>query len=561
MSDTNLLNKIFNTEFLEKIERKELSSTDLKDMTLEQVITTCLDDIPDGWEKSESGAKTTVSLDSVNDLLSLESYLDDCEMNMYNNPEGGYLLDLSVKDISKAYSINDILESQSNQSSESGEVAKTTEATKVADSNQSVESAKSVELAGAESTKSEEPVKPIELSEKNKELDLIQSLDQELSNKVKTFEGDSQVESITVPPSLTESKVKCFEEDGSYFVKLPIAMEGNWLHPNYGELSFSKDDLVSIKNNIDQNVLGWEPPVFYGHPTESGAGCEGYLINTRLEELDGKPILFGYWKVNKNAYTQVKEKRYRYSSSEFIENFNDLKDGKDLGTVLIGMALTNRPFMPDLPTNKALSIEEDKQNKIMFSYQIGIDSSSSPKSSENKKNPENQQETKENMEEVKELKQQLEGYQAELKNYSEQLETTKQELESVKTAYQEQLNAANEKIKSLSENARNFELERKLKRLEALTLPAETKERNRKLLQEGSLGNSEEEVLLSLEEMSKSYSTTVLDQHGVAGETQEEHQDTEKPSIYEDMIKRNLELAEKQKQKRYERAANNGYRV
>jgi len=148
----------------------------------------------------------------------------------------------------------------------------------------------------------------------------------------------SEEESNLVP--LISSQLTCFEQGENQYVKIPIARLGSWVHPEYGDIEFKEEDLNRLQSSIEANELGWEPPLFYGHPQEGGAPAEGYLLKA-FREGD---TLFGIWSVNQTTYEEIKKGRFRYSSAEFLENYKSKRTGQELGNVLVGMALTNRPL-------------------------------------------------------------------------------------------------------------------------------------------------------------------------------------------------------------------------
>lgn len=158
------------------------------------------------------------------------------------------------------------------------------------------------------------------------------------------------------------------EEDyGEFKFKVPVARLGSWPHPVYKQVVFDQEDFDQIQENFKDNVLGFEPPLFLGHPSDSttqeGAPAEAFL----LELVQEDNVLFGIYEVtDEETYVDVKKGKFRYASAEIIRDHVSKRDGKNVGTVLFGHALTNRPFIPDLPRVEAFSEGAARQPSRIF---------------------------------------------------------------------------------------------------------------------------------------------------------------------------------------------------
>ena len=335
----------------------------------------------------------------------------------------------------------------------------------------------------------------------------------------------------TVPVELKKDEVTCFSMNQEFLVKLPIIQLGHWHHEQYGEIVFDNEVIEEVRTNLENNELGFEPPLFEGHQFKTSPAV-GFLRTIEFNNEDN--ILYGIWETNAEVYDQIKRGVYRYSSSEFSNDFLSKKSGERIGKVLIGMALTNKPFMPDLPRNVALS-DEERKNTYSFSMELNI--------LNNKKNT--MEKSKDNNQpELEELREELNSYKSELEKYSTQLE-------AVKTAYEEQLGDANTRIKELNERIRQGELEKKLSKLNSLNLPQEQKDKYKSLFEQGSLGNSEDAIMESLEDMSKTYSSEVFTQQGNTEATQKENEESNKSEVGDSphmkRIQENYELVKARK--------------
>lgn len=164
-----------------------------------------------------------------------------------------------------------------------------------------------------------------------------------------------------------------YSEDTKY-LKVPIAILGNWVHPDYGDVSFKQKDFDDILKNWSSKATGYEPPLFTGHPTDSDS-IEGAPSVAFLKDLyQDNNILFGVFDpVNDKVFNTVKEGAYRYSSGEFYRNAKSKTTGESIGTVLRGAALTNRPFLTGLPRVEAVhqafsETEDGKPVSFLFDF-------------------------------------------------------------------------------------------------------------------------------------------------------------------------------------------------
>jgi len=325
--------------------------------------------------------------------------------------------------------------------------------------------------------------------------------------------ADSQaVTSLTFAPMAME--VTESESTQKQVIKLGVAILGSWKHPIYGEVTFTQQDFDEMLSNFKNNSVGFEPPLFLGHASQSvqsaggitystveGAPAEGFLLSLYQEGN----CLYSEWEVtNPSVYDAVASNRYRYNSGEFVRNYLSKDTGDSIGTTLIGMALTNRPFVPNLPRVKALS-EPNKDD--MFLFTMG---------------------STDEVKTIDEIKMDIEKTtvpEAEkLSELQAELATRSQQLASVEQAYKLQLSDAQATIESLTtrlneatEAARQKEVDAKLKDLESLALPLEVKETYSEMIKTGALGAAEGTVLASLRKTAEL--TVLTTQQGSVNET------------------------------------------
>jgi phage I-like protein len=163
-------------------------------------------------------------------------------------------------------------------------------------------------------------------------------------------------------------------------LKVPIATIGSWVHPEYGEVKFSQEDFSQIVGNWSNNIAGYEPPLFLGHPTDinsvEGAPSVGFLEKLYQEGS----VLYGLFDpVDDKVFNDVAKGSYRYSSAELSRNALSKETGESIGTLLRGAALTNRPFLTGLPRVEAVYqqfSEQQPESNFTFLFHLNTMSNS-----------------------------------------------------------------------------------------------------------------------------------------------------------------------------------------
>jgi hypothetical protein len=170
---------------------------------------------------------------------------------------------------------------------------------------------------------------------------------------------------------------------GNRYIRLPIAVLGEWVHPQYGPVTFSQKDFDQIQTNWNARVTGYEPPLYLGHPTDrttvGGAPAVAFL-NKLYQESD---TLFGeYDPVDDEVFQDTKQGKFRYSSAEIVREANSKETGESIGTLLVGAALTNTPFLTRMPRVEAgehLQFSESEGTaSTLFAVSVLAPSDSSP---------------------------------------------------------------------------------------------------------------------------------------------------------------------------------------
>ena len=159
------------------------------------------------------------------------------------------------------------------------------------------------------------------------------------------------------------------ESTFGHFV-VPIITLGLWDHPYYGEVTFTQNDIDELSNNFDNRAAGYEPALYVGHgsPFDGGGRPAAGFLEVLVQNED---VLWGiYAAVDEEVYMQVKRGQYRYSSAELTQDTVHRQSGDKLGLVLTGCALTNEPFLTNMPPVRVFHNQKSTQQPLAIAYAL-----------------------------------------------------------------------------------------------------------------------------------------------------------------------------------------------
>jgi hypothetical protein len=206
--------------------------------------------------------------------------------------------------------------------------------------------------------------------------------------------------------SVAEGAPAKLADGETYSVWIPIFREGKFKHPLYGDLNFDRKFLERIVENHKMKCLPYKVSFDVSHLPDNGAigwiedwenGLE--LRKVSYETSTGKKskwFIFAKTELNPRGYSLVKNKEFRYFSSEIHPNYStrELEDVRsysggsaekmvEFGPVLQGGGLTNRPFIPHLGDIQfsegmdASKLSEMKKKAEQLSHLVADDSDES----------------------------------------------------------------------------------------------------------------------------------------------------------------------------------------
>lgn len=138
-------------------------------------------------------------------------------------------------------------------------------------------------------------------------------------------------------------------------VRIPLAVTGTWVRGS-NRFSITRDDLESIVRNFRERQNG-EINVDYDHASEMpevAAGgpipSAGRIVGIDPPEGEGRrTFLWGWFEPTERARALVKDREYRYISPAIDWGAKNKRTGKPQGATLTSVALTNRPFLEEMP--------------------------------------------------------------------------------------------------------------------------------------------------------------------------------------------------------------------
>lgn len=146
-----------------------------------------------------------------------------------------------------------------------------------------------------------------------------------------------------------------FAEDGTS-KELQVLMCGKWNHPVYGPIILTPVEMTEFKKNFDAG-LRRDIPITEGHESWDEKPAIGWFKELHDKGADG---LWATIEWTEQGKTLLTEKSYKYFSPEFYTEYEDPETREIYKNVLVGGALTNKPYFKKM---KAVVLSEKSINK------------------------------------------------------------------------------------------------------------------------------------------------------------------------------------------------------
>ena len=128
--------------------------------------------------------------------------------------------------------------------------------------------------------------------------------------------------------------------------EIEVLCSGSWDHPQYGHFDITEEDIDGFVQAFNNKVRKVDIAVDQEHMPEKGAAGWYKALNKVFE--DGKCKLKATIEWTKLGTQLIKDGIFKYFSPEFDFQYEDLETHEQFGNVLLGGALTNRPYFKSL---------------------------------------------------------------------------------------------------------------------------------------------------------------------------------------------------------------------
>lgn len=126
--------------------------------------------------------------------------------------------------------------------------------------------------------------------------------------------------------------------------EIQILIVGEWDHPVYGPFRITTFDVTEFKMNFDRKVRKGVP-ITAGHEVMDEKKAIGWFTEIIDKGQDG---LWGKVEWTPEGKTLLQQKSFKYFSPEFFTLYEDPETHEEFRNVLVGGALTNKPYFKQL---------------------------------------------------------------------------------------------------------------------------------------------------------------------------------------------------------------------
>lgn len=133
-----------------------------------------------------------------------------------------------------------------------------------------------------------------------------------------------------------------------------LPVPGSYQHPTFGTVDLSAERIATFVANHNQRVYQDQIPIDAEHQTKL-SGALGYLGDARVEP-DGSVSALVQW--TPRGESLVRGGGFKYVSPEWYEGWTAPDTGERYENVLIGAAVTTRPFFKDRSLPRMVATED-----------------------------------------------------------------------------------------------------------------------------------------------------------------------------------------------------------
>jgi hypothetical protein len=147
---------------------------------------------------------------------------------------------------------------------------------------------------------------------------------------------------------------------------IQLLRTGSWNHPKYGRIQITEKTLDNLKRHFDENIRGVDLAIDTEHKAERGA--KGWIKDVFIDETGSR--LYGEVDWTPAGREMIKNGEYKYISAEYSPLYTDTETGHTFKDVLVGGALTNRPFIKDM---EPVLLSEDIMEEVLEELEVSAD--------------------------------------------------------------------------------------------------------------------------------------------------------------------------------------------
>lgn len=156
---------------------------------------------------------------------------------------------------------------------------------------------------------------------------------------------------------------------------IQIMKTGAFKHSMYGDFKITNEDLSKFEKSFSENVRGIDIAIDVEHDSEKGAVGWFKKLETRVID-GGKKALFAFVEWTQEGVDLIKGGKFKYMSPDFTFKWKD-EFGKTFDNVLMGGALTNRPFLKNMqPVVLSESVIRELKENLTVESELSSDGNS-----------------------------------------------------------------------------------------------------------------------------------------------------------------------------------------
>jgi phage I-like protein len=146
--------------------------------------------------------------------------------------------------------------------------------------------------------------------------------------------------------------IQLFSDQRDIPTRLHVVPLGKWNHPVYGSFEITRNEVREFIRNFDAGIRAEARlPITAGHDVLQETPAVGWL--TTLSE--GANGLYADVQWTPDGERMLNEGAFKYLSPEWFVEYTDPATGAEYKHVLVGAALTNKPFFRELDAVAAFS--------------------------------------------------------------------------------------------------------------------------------------------------------------------------------------------------------------